>query len=500
MAEALSSRTMTSSSSGRAAPFSRGHFIRALRSRFSESRDATLLVDPSGAGISYGRFWAEARRVASGWARLGARPGERVALLVPRGPGGLLCYLACALGGFVACPLDRESPPTDIDEALRLIGPALAIRDTPQIDAKAAADSPGEFEIDENDRDFLVIMSSGTTGKPKGILLALDAFLGGASSFASLWGIDPSTRLYHVFPSHYMAGVFNQLFCPLMAGGTVVLGPQFSPTSFAGLWTAVSSHRVNALCLSPSMAAMLVRLSRDSALSRRCGEQVPNILCTAGPPLPGLRDAFRRTFGTPLRNCYGITELGGSLTIQTREGAETEDDAGPPMAELELAFRPSISGKTELWARSPYMMRGYLTEQGIDLPVDAAGLFPTGDLAEMRGGSLCITGRRKDLIIRGGHNVNPAVIENALSAVAGVREVSVLGLPHEFWGEMVVACIVPETGISESEIRSRVERRCGALDARGRPDRIMLFEHLPKTTGVGKVLKRELARMLLEPA
>lgn len=217
----------------------------------------------------------------------------------------------------------------------------------------------------------------------------------------------------------------------------------------------------------------------------------------------GLRERFLDTFQVPLQDCYGITELGGPLTVQTSEDASTEDNCGVPLPGVKISFLPAWQdsdgghgGADELWIESPWAMLGYLTEDGLEVPTKWNGAFPTGDAGEFHV-KLKITGRKKDLIVRGDINVSPLAVENVIGQIEGVAEVSVVGAKDEFWGEVVVACVIPRDQ-DVHELQKRIHAECmDSLSVNERPDRIVIMHEFPRANGkVQKHILRQFAEHL----
>ena len=192
-------------------------------------------------------------------------------------------------------------------------------------------------------------------------------------------------------------------------------------------------------------------------------------------------------FSLPLQDCYGMTELGGPLSLQSREDALRMNDFSTPVRGLSV----KIGNGSELLIASPYRMMGYLQDGELVSPFNEDGYLDTGDLARTEESRIEITGRVKDIIIRGGINTSPARIESVLSRCEIVDEVAVVGLPHAFWGEEIVAVVVSER-YDEGSILAFCRHE---LDSHEVPDRIVRADALPRSF-IGKVLKRELVERL----
>ena len=150
----------------------------------------------------------------------------------------------------------------------------------------------------------------------------------------------------------------------------------------------------------------------------------------------------------------------------------------------------TVDDRQELWIRSPFAMLGYMEGGGFERPFDDSGYMDTGDLAVMEAGRVAITGRKKDIIIRGGVNVSPVRIESVLSLMPELEEVAVIGMPHPFWGEQIVACIVPAGQVDrlEEKVHHFARERLGPAE---RPDVVRVVERLPRSF-IGKILKNQL--------
>jgi len=471
---------------------------RFLEQRFRDSFDDPLMVALDGQVYSYGLYWANAQAIAASWRRAGVARGATVALVLPNHGSVLACYLACAIGGYVACPIIPTHVPEIIDAMLAQVRPGLVVRRPPLLDPDLKPPRLEEIVVGLDDQErFAIMLTSGTTSLPKGICHRLGAMVGSARAFAALSGMHRGTRLYHVLPMAYMAGVLNTMLAPLSVGATIIEGPAFSAATALDFWTRPTAERASFLALVPSAAAILARLSRDAQASRRAAAGFESIQCTAGQLQSAVRRQFLEAFDRPLQDCYGLTELGGPLTCQTAEDARVEENVGYPVAGLELRLLPSPFGDPELWIRSPFAMEGYLGEAGIESPFDAEGFMATGDLARVEAGKLLITGRSKDCIVRGGINVAPILIENRLGRIEGVEDVAVVGMPDDFWGEIIVACIVPTAETDPQQLRQSVLSYSGrTLDSNLRPDRVVTMESFPRAS-TGKVQKHSLRSYLV---
>lgn len=465
---------------------------RYLTERFTRSRDDVALIDIEDGTFSYGVLYANAAAIADAWRAQGAVQGDRISFILPNGAGYVAAYLACAVGGFCACPIVPDLADTSIDYILDLARPRLVVRDMPALAPNLPA--PDAFPIAAGDTDpFVIIFSSGTTGNPKGICHSLAAVVGNATAFAAMSAMTPATRLYHVLPMAYMAGFQNTILCPLLAGGAIILGPAFSPANALTFWQRPVARHANFLTLTPAIAAALARLgARDPDKAKANAANLVSVQCTAGQLTRGTRTQFLEVFGKPLQDCYGVTELGGPFTLQSPEEALTEETVGHPLPGLEISVLGHSASEGDLWIKTPAVMLGYLGHDGLDPPVLSDGFMATGDIAAFEDDKLTITGRVKDMIIKGGVNVAPIAVENVISELDEVEDVAVIGVNHDFWGEIIVACVQAKAPEAKNRLKLAVQNHCARrLPSIHRPDQTIIVDGFPRAMN-GKIQKHVL--------
>lgn len=458
--------------------------IQIIADRFKDSRDAVCFTSFDDRDFTYGSFWLNAQKLARMWRNQGLKHNDVIAFILPNSVVVPCYYLACAIGGFIACPVVNTLHKTTIDDILSSIQPALVVRDASVIEATTTARQTDDYllEIDQ-DAPFIILFTSGLTGAPKAICHSFRSVVASAHSFAHLTNMSEKTRLYHVLPMAYMAGFLNAMLAPLVAGASIVEGPLFSPSTAVDFWTRPVKQRVNTLSIIPTIASALCRLTRSAATIEAVKSQIIQVQCTSAPIPKALCQRFKGMFTTSLQDCYGVTELGGPLTFQTAADADNYCNLGVPLPEIDISLRE----QSELWIRSPFSMLGYLENGELVCPFDKEGFMDTGDLASQVNGKIRITGRRKDIIIRGGINISPVRVESVLSLMPDIEEVAVVGCSHDFWGEEIVACIIP--GSDTSGPKNKVIRYCKEnLAQHERPDRIVFMDDFPRSF-IGKVQK-----------
>jgi acyl-CoA synthetase (AMP-forming)/AMP-acid ligase II len=513
-----------------------------VESIFARNANRTFLIDTaSQRTLSYGELHGIALSIAGELRAQGLAKGDRVALLLPNGYPLVAFYFACMMAGIIAVPINPSLSAHEIGTILDLADPAkifysAATADritdkvvTPRIRifGNTVADShgstldlPGAETVawdmnalsahsdivpfaDVSAEDFfLLLFTSGTTAMPKGVALSIAAELGNAVAFNTTVGFDRDARFYHVWPMAYSSGVLNTLFSPFMAEGSVVLANPFDARSSLTFWQPAMAHQADVLWLSPTMMASLLALDRDPRGPAYCREYIRTVCCgTAALPLPVKRN-FEAKYGVEVMESYGLTELliiaGEKHRYQKRDRSV---GTALPGVEIRIA-RPDeedadgIGG--EILVSTPYAMLGYWDPKLKAVqPLEAGSFFPTGDVGRLDAdGNLYITGRKKDLIIRGGVNVSPSAVREILLASPSVEDAVVVGMPNDFYGEEVVAAVILQTGFEIEKERPKILGICrNRLQPASVPTRVVALESFPKGA-TGKILVNEVKRLV----
>ncbi len=341
------------------------------------------------------------------------------------------------------------------------------------------------------DAAFNIIYSSGTTGKPKGIVqpnsLRWAQVKRGAYTEAAVTVV--STPLY--------SNTTLVSFLPTLAnGGAVVLLPKFEAGEFLRL---AERHRATHAMLVPVQYRRLMQHPDFDAYDLSSFEKK---FSTSAPFPAELKAEVLRRWPGGLVEFYGMTEGGGSCALLAHEHPDKLSTVGRPMEGHDIRLideqgREVAPGEAgEVVGRSPAMMKGYHNQP--DKTREAEWMSPqgqrfirTGDVGRFDAdGFLTLIDRKKDMIISGGFNIYPSDLEAELTAHPAVLEASVFGVASEAWGETPVAAVVlrPEAGVSASDLRAWVNARVGKTQ---RIAELHLMDALPRSA-IGKVLKREL--------
>ena len=346
------------------------------------------------------------------------------------------------------------------------------------------------------------MLSSGTTGKPKGIPFSYARVLQSARVFTQALGIGPDDRFYDVLPMTYLGGLYNLLLLPLVAGSSVVVDAVFGPKTIYGFWSRVRETGINALWFNPTMLTQLLSLEDDEDLSFLRG-QVRLGLCGMADLAPDLKQRFEVRFGFTLHENYGLAETTFLTTSSpTQPAAKGSVGAALPGVSLEILDehrRPVPVGHVgQIATRTPYLAPGYeFAGETERVNFLADGRFLTGDVGRLDAeGRLYLAGRVKDVIIRGGLNIHPAALETTIHALEGVEEVAVVGLPDPVYGEEVALVVKPRAGSGLTREALRDHCRAHLADYQ-RPRHVFFIDAFPKSVS-GKIQKPVLRRLLLQ--
>ena len=478
-----------------------------------------VAIGPTDSGLTF----ALLQRAAAGGASLLLESGaQHIAFVGVNGPALPLLLFAAAQAGVPFTPLNyRLSPeqlraqvaelPTpfvvadaDFHDAL-----GVSVHDSARwLDAALAAEPAEPHDVDDA-AAAVVLFTSGTTSKPKGVLLKHENLVSYVLQTVEFASAEPEGSVLISVPPYHIAGV-GTVLTNVFAGRRMVYLPAFTAEGWLEL---VRRERVTHAMVVPTMLARIVE-----HLGGRTAD-VPGLqgLAYGGArmPRPVLAAALEAFPHVGFVNAYGLTETSSTISVlgpdDHREALQSEDSGvaarlgsvgrlvpgmeGEVRDDLGLVLPAGAAG--ELWVRGTQVSGEYVGQGSV---LDADGWFPTRDRAWFdEDGYLFIEGRSDDTIIRGGENIAPAEIEDVLVDHPGVREVAVLGMPDDEWGERIVAAVVavPGATLAPEEVRGYVRSR---LRGSRTPDDVMLVDELPHSP-TGKLLRHELRALLLaDPA
>jgi long-chain acyl-CoA synthetase len=417
---------------------------------------------------------AAQRRIAGGLAARGWVEGDRVAIVAPSSVELLLTVLAALRRGVVPVVLNAGLLRHEVDS---LVADAEVVARLGPVDLRALAGAD-PVELAPWPRARPMHYTSGTTGRPKGVwsgLLDDVAAAALAAEEADLWGFAADdvhlvcSPLHHSAPIRFAAGT-------LLAGGDIVVLERFTADRFR---RAVVDHAPTSAFVVPAHLQRLREAAHHSSGSFR-------LLAHAGAPCPEplKRWTIDRFPTGSVWEFYGSTE-GQFTACPSAEWEARPGTVGRARPGRALA----LDGDGTIWCTVPDHARfTYWQDPEATARAWRADAFTVGDLGRLdREGYLYLDGRRDDLIISGGVNVNPVEVEQALHELEGVDDVAVFGVPDERWGHRVCAAVVGRASPAEVDAHARAR-----LAGYKRPKDVVVVDQLPRTAS-GKVRRLELA-------
>lgn len=489
------------------------------RVQAAERPDARALVFGERV-TTYGALDRAANQVAQGLLALGLARGARVAVLDRESDHALEILLGAAKAGVVVSYLSWRLAPAEVQAILAdaeprvlFLGPDFAAQagqltapsllttvEMAHYPAWRDAASPIDPLLPVSAEDVVVQMyTSGTTGQPKGVCLAHRSFFSVVEGIKAAWGNwiewSPEDIALHTLPNSHIGGLWWAVRV-MAEGATSILMDSFAGFKVIEL---VKKHRVSKLCLVPAM--MQVVLS-EPAMASADFSSARYLMYGGSPTPPALLTRAMKAFGCRFYQVYGLTETGNMAVWLA-----PEEHSDPTLERIGSAGRPypGVEAKVidrqgqrlgprevgEICLRSPARMVEYWRRPEETAKTLIDGWIHTGDAGYFdEAGYLYVSDRVKDMIIYAGENIYPAEVENALYDHPAVKEVAVIGVPDDKWGELVKAIVVVKPGQDPSPIELIAHARA-KIAAYKLPKSVDFVSELPRTRS-GKVKKEEL--------
>ncbi|MHB8576091.1 MAG: acyl--CoA ligase [Dehalococcoidia bacterium] len=496
---------------------------RVLNDLFSrQPGSAPLLFGPEHrTTLTYARFLDEVNAACMGFQRCGVRPGDAIGIVIPNGIEVLVAFFGALQAGAASMPINPDLTPDEIDFALADSRATLVVTtaaSAPRIagcsslpdrravlhfDPKSGTRVEGPRLVEKPvsasvkpDMDALLLYTSGTTSRPKGVPLTHANLLASARNVARSYALTADETTLCVMPLFHVHGLVASVLATAAAGGSIVVPSRFSASSF---WPLVREHHVAWYTAVPTIHTILLNTADE-----QLNGPAPNLRfvrsCSSALP-PATQSAYEDRFQVAVLQAYGMTEASHQVATNPLPPAERRlNSVGLPTG-LEVAILDDANnelprGQTgEVSLKGPNVTRGYLRNPDATAAAFTNGWFRTGDSGALDAdGYVYLHGRIKELINRGGEKISPLEVDDVLLRHPSVREAVTVGVPHAIYGEEVEAVIAVHPG--QAEDAASIIAHCREHLAPFKVPKAIRFVPTVPRSATGKIQRRRLLELL----
>ena len=490
----------------------KGNLYTSYKEGFKNNLEGQFLYDDKGLNVTYRELDSETAKLANGLKELGLSEGDRVTVQVDKCIEMVYLYLACVRSNIIFHPLNPAYKEKELSYFLDDAKPSLFISNEETISSISDLslehsidhlfvlnnDGSGNFsDISTSEDNYITVAcsdddiaallySSGTTGKPKGIMLSHGNISSNAESLVKAWGFQESDCLLHALPIYHVHGLFVALGCVFMSGSKLKWLESFDAD--------VVLKSIPECTVMMGVPTYYTRLLKRDLLDSKLTEGIRLFISGSAPLLEETFNEFNQRTNHQILERYGMTETNMN-TSNPLKGDRKPGTVGLPLEDVQVRVvdeENNVLSQGEignLQIKGPNVFKGYWEmpeKTKEDFSKD--GFFNTGDKGLIdEGGYVSIIGRSKDMIISGGLNVYPKEIESLIDKIEGVLESAVIGLSDEDLGEKVVAVIVSEESktLDEKKVISEIKDQLAGFKA---PKEVKFIDQLPRNA-MGKVQK-----------
>jgi len=465
--------------------------------------------------LSYAELDEASNKIANALIGRGVEKGDRVAIVLPDVPEFVITFFGVVKAGGVAVRLNPKASihelvsffddcepkvllaDSSVIETLHPILPRLKyikhIIDLSSYRQIIATTSAQRVEVEPEPGDIVdIAYTSGTTGRPKGIVLSHQTLMTAITVAANgLEQRDKDIVMHFALPFYHMFALLLVLLVPIYKGSTIVIVPGLS---ISDLFKAIEKERGTIFHGVPSIYSLAINMVEGGEIKNDLSSL--RLCLSAGAPLPvESMKRFKKYYGLAFVQAYGATEAPTTYSLSPLDGTSKLGSVGKLRPELEVKIvdennkqlPPNQPGEIVL---KGCVMNGYHNSPEATAEVVKDGWFYTGDIGRVDDGYLFILGRKKDMIIVGGHNVYPVDIEDVLYQYPKVTEAAVVGIPDKLRGEAIRAVVSLKDGqvATEREIKQFCREHLTDYKV---PREVVFVDSLPKTA-TGKIDKKPL--------
>ncbi|MCF8129853.1 MAG: AMP-binding protein [Deltaproteobacteria bacterium] len=489
--------------------------------RAESTPDKIYMIAPEpGLSLSYEQLREDSIRFAKHLAKMGLKKGDKVSFMLANGYQANKIFQGSMYGGYVVAPLNLMAQPSQLvyvlehsdakvvfyseDQKDRLVTAAAQVaRDIKLIEIDNDSESiiPGneDFrgislpEIEEED-DALLLYTSGTTGVPKGVILSHKNMVAGGEYTTLAHELTPEDRALCSLPLYHINGEVVTSVTPLVSGSSVVVPRKFSTSNF---WELISEYKCTWFSVVPTMISYLCSATNLSGKNYKVDQVRFGRSASSALP-PSLHHTFEEKFGISIVETMGLTEtaapvFSNPMDPKKRKYGSPGEAVGNTAKIIDEKGNELPRGEQgEIMIKGDNVMKQYYKAPEITAKtIEPDGWLHTGDLGYMdEDGFVFVTGRIKELIIKGGENIAPKEIDEALYQHKAVMDAAAVGIPDDAYGEEIMACVTLQPGCSatEQELTDHCMELLGKFKT---PKIIKVMEELPKGPS-GKIQRLKL--------
>ena len=487
---------------------------------------SALMVPEGGPAVTYRSLRNQVEGLAATLHALGLGRGDRVAMALPNGIEVITAFFGITAAAATAAPLnpaytaeefrfyleDIEAkalivPPGGGEQA-RVAAPAgtLLIEAVLTTNGQVRFDVAGSSPLPHAQTDpapddvALFLHTSGTTSRPKGVPLLHANLLASAANVVATYALTAADVSLCVMPLFHVHGLVASTLATVASGGTVIVPPRFSASTF---WPTVKAHRATWYTAVPTIHQVLLARADEERAPAPGTSGLRFIRSCSSALAPATMAGLEARFGCPVLEAYGMTEAAhqmasnplppaprrpGSVGRGTGVQVAIMDEAGTLLA---------VGAQGEVVIQGPNVTHGYHNNPEANAATFTHGWFRTGDQGVLDAdGYLTLVGRLKELINRGGEKISPREIDEVLLTHPAVAEAVCFGVPDTKYGEEVAAAVVLRGDASEADLIAHCRDRLAAFKA---PKTIYLIAQVPRTA-TGKIQRRAVAAAVANPA
>ena len=488
-----------------------------------------LVVPEMGVEMSYARLREHALDINDRLDAMGVAKGEKVAFLLPNSYWTTALFLGVMYSGRVIVPLNAVSGESALtyviehsDTRLILVDDGYREQFAPVLDSQPTdvrlirtdlEDGPAwpadgadgttvaPEAVDEGD-DALLIYTSGTTGRPKGVLLTQGNVVAGGRNTVEAHELTEQDRGLCVLPLYHINAEMVTVMAPLVSGSSVVMPQRFGTTTF---WETVGQHQCTWFSVVPTIIAYLLEYAEREGFDRAGFGGLTKLRfgrSASAPLAPEMHKAFEERFGVPIVETMGLSETAAQILSNPMPPASPKYGSPGVAVGNEAKVIDEQGNECPRGVPGELMIRGanvthgyYKNPEATRDALEPDGWLHTGDIALCdEDGFFFITGRIKELIIKGGENIAPREIDEALYEHPAVLEAAGFAIPDTRYGQEVMACVAlkPGAACTEKELADLTVTKLGAYKA---PKRIFILDELPKGPS-GKIQRLKLPDLI----